>query len=108
MVGIDASLDLVEAEARRAVGLRAACRRERQRAHGRGDGGDAKRALEKVAPAEPGRDHVADRRVVGRIAADILGFLKGACPREYVPHGNLLQRLWNSARLRLFQAIAVP
>ena len=108
MVFVDAGLDLVEAEARGVSALRAARRRERQRAHGRGDGGDAERALEDVAAAEPGGDHVADGRVVGRIAADILGFFIGARPREHFPHGNLLQRLRNSACLRLFQAIAVP
>ena len=104
MVLVDAGLDLVEAETR--AGCRRCARlggRERERAHGRGDRRHAQRALEQVAAVEPRGDDVADGRIVGRIAPDVLGFLKGACPREYVPHGNLLRRWRNLARLRLFQ-----
>ena len=60
----------------------------RERAHGRGDRGHAERALEQVAAAEAGGDDVADGRIVGRIASDVLGRFEGlGAGQGRVDHG---------------------
>ncbi len=65
----------------------------RDRARQGGDGGNPERAFEQAAAVETGGDHVADGRVVGRAAPDIVGGLEGLGAGEG-SHGALAMFGW--------------
>lgn len=71
MLLVDPGSDLLEWETAVRLRLCAAGSRDRKRTNRRGDGGDAERASEQVAPAEAGSDHVANDEVFSRIASNI-------------------------------------
>ena len=85
---VDAGGDFLEAEAGAVLGLRLVGDRDRERAHGGRNRRHAERTLEDVAAVEPGRNDVADGRIVGRVASDILRLLKGlGAGQELIGHG---------------------
>ena len=81
MLLVDTGGDFLEREAAIPLRLRTAGSGDGERAHGRGDGGHAERALEQIAAVEAGGDDVADGGVVARVAPNILRRFEGLSAR---------------------------
>ena len=74
---IDARSNFLEREAVVALRLRAARSRDGEGTDGRGDGGNAERTFEQVAPVEARGDDIANGGIVCGIASNILRRFEG-------------------------------